>query len=57
MKLKSLETEEDYNIACKRVYFLMHSTEEAIEPDSPEGEELEYLSALIEKYERENHPL
>lgn len=57
MKLKSLETEEDYNNACKRVYFLMHSTEEAIEPDSPEGEELEYLSALIEKYERENHPL
>ncbi|MDX1286213.1 MAG: hypothetical protein R3182_14435 [Draconibacterium sp.] len=57
MKLKSLETEEDYNIACKRVYFLMHTTEEAIEPESPEGEELEYLSALIEKYEQVNHQL
>lgn len=57
MRLESLETEEDYNIACKRVYSLMHSTKETIEPDSLEGEELEYLSALIKKYEQENHPL
>ena len=57
MKIESLRTEEDYNKACKRVYFLMHSSEEAIERDSPEGEELEYLSSLIEKYEKENHRL
>lgn len=50
-----LKTELEYNEACKRVYFLMHSTEEAIEPDSPEGKELEYLTSLIEKYEQENH--
>ncbi len=52
-----LKTEEDYNRACKRVYFLMHNTEEALKPESLEGKELEYLSSLIEKYEQENHQL
>ncbi len=43
------------NDACERVYQLMGSTEKAIEPDSPEGEEMELLSLLIEKYEQEHH--
>lgn len=57
MKTKILKTEEEYNEACERVYLLMNSTENLIEPDSPEGEELELLSLLIEKYEQENYQM
>jgi len=34
---------------------LINSSEDAIEPNSPEGEEMELLSLLIEKYEQENY--
>ena len=55
MKMKILKTEEEYNEACERVYQLINSSEEAIEPNSPEGEEMELISLLIEKYEQENY--
>ena len=55
MKNKILRTEQDYNEACKRVYQLINSSEDAIEPNSQEGEEVELLSLLIEKYEQENY--
>lgn len=54
MKTKILKTEEEYNEACERVYFLMNSFDDA-EPNSPQGEEMELLSLLIEKYEQENY--
>ena len=57
MKTKILKTEEEYNEACERVYLLMNSTENAIEPNSTEGEEMELLSLLIEKYEQENYQM
>ncbi len=57
MKNKILKTEQDYNEACERVYHLMNSSEDAIEPNSPEGEEIKLLSLLIEKYEQENYQL
>lgn len=57
MKTKILKTEQEYNNACERVYTLMNSSENAIEPNSPEGEEMELLSLLIEKYEQENYRL
>jgi HTH-type transcriptional regulator/antitoxin HigA len=57
MKTKIIKTEEEYNEACKRVYLLINSTENSIEPNSPEGEELELLSLLIEKYEQENYQM
>ena len=57
MKTKILKTEQEYNEACESVYRLIHSTEKAIEPDSPEGEEMELLSLLIEKYEQEHHQM
>ena len=57
MKTKILKTEQEYNAACERVYELMHSNENSIEPDSPEGEEIELLSLLIEKYEQEHHQM
>jgi len=57
MKTKILKTELEYNEACERIYELIHSSENSIEPDSPEGEEMELLSLLVEKYEQENYRL
>lgn len=57
MKTKILKTEQEYNEACARIYSLISSSVNAIEPDSPEGEEMELLSLLVEKYEQENHQM
>ena len=53
MKTKILRTEQEYNKACERIYKLINSSTIAIEPESPEGEEIELLSLLVEKYEHE----
>jgi HTH-type transcriptional regulator / antitoxin HigA len=55
MKIKVLKSEKEYNEACKRVYSLINSKSELIEPESTEGQELELLSLLIEKYEQEHY--
>ncbi len=57
MRTKILKTEQEYDEACERIYSLMNSSETVIEPDSREGEELELLSLLVEKYEEEHHLL
>ena len=57
MKTKILKTKQEYNEACERIYSLINSSENDIEPDSPEGEEIELISLVIEKYEQEHHQL
>jgi HTH-type transcriptional regulator / antitoxin HigA len=57
MKTKILKTEKEYNEACDRVYELIHSSENDIDPNTPEGEEIELLSLLIEKYEQEHYQM
>lgn len=57
MKTKILKTEQEYNDACERIYKLIYSNSNAIEPESPEGEEIELLSLLVEKYELGNYPV
>lgn len=57
MKTKILKSEQEYNSACKRIYNLINSNNNPIETDSTEGEELELLSLLVEKYEQENYPI
>jgi HTH-type transcriptional regulator/antitoxin HigA len=57
MKTKILKTAQEYNEACKRIYTLINNKENAIEGDSPEGEEIELLSLLVEKYEQEHYPV
>jgi HTH-type transcriptional regulator/antitoxin HigA len=57
MKTKILRTEQEYNEACERIYRLINSTENSIESNSPEGEEIELLSLLVEKYEQEHYPI
>jgi len=57
MKNRILRTEAEYHEACERIYMLMHRSGEAIDPSTPEGEELELLSLLVEKYEQEHHAM
>jgi len=57
MKTKIIKTEQEYNAACERIYTLIHSDENSIEPDTPEGEEIELLSLLVEKYEQEHYAI
>jgi len=55
MKAKILKNENEYNEACDRIYLLIHSSEEAIEPGTVVADELELLSLLVEKYEQEHY--
>ncbi|MDY6800896.1 MAG: helix-turn-helix domain-containing protein [Bacteroidota bacterium] len=57
MKTKILKTAQDYNEAIERIYELIQSSENTIEPDTAEGEELELLSLLVELYEKEHYPI
>jgi HTH-type transcriptional regulator/antitoxin HigA len=57
MKAKILKTEQEYNEACERIYTLIHASENPVEPGSPDGEEMELLSLLVEKYEQEHFPV
>jgi HTH-type transcriptional regulator/antitoxin HigA len=52
MEIKVIKTEEDYNSSLKRL-------EEVFDApvNSPEGDEAELLTVLIEKYEEEHYPI
>lgn len=52
MKAKILKTEADYDAALARVERLMDA-----EPGTPEAEELELWSLLVEEYERQHYPI
>lgn len=52
MNIKAIKTEEDYNNALLRLEEIFHAP-----ADTPEGDEAEVLSILIEKYEDEHYPI
>jgi len=52
MDIKAIKTEKDYNQALKRLEEIFHA-----EINSPEGDEAEVLTILIEKYEDEHYPI
>ena len=52
MNIKVIKTEEDYQQALKRLEVIFDSP-----IDSPEGDEAEILSILIEKYEDEHYSI
>ncbi len=52
MKIIVIKTEEDYRQALVRFDEIFDTS-----IDSPEGDEAEILSILIEKYETENYPV
>ncbi|MBE9469051.1 MAG: transcriptional regulator [Bacteroidetes bacterium] len=57
MKTKILKTEQEYNEAVERIYELIHSSENAIKPNTAKGEEIELLSLLVELYEKEHYQI
>lgn len=52
MEIKAIKTEKDYRKALDRLKTIFHADE-----DTPNGDEAEVLSILIEKYEDENFPI
>lgn len=52
MEIKLIKTEEDYTIALNKINELFD-----VEPGTPEGDELELLVTLVDKYETENFPM
>jgi HTH-type transcriptional regulator/antitoxin HigA len=52
MNIKVIKTEEDYQLALERLEVIFDAP-----IDSPEGDEAEILSILIEKYEDEHYPI
>lgn len=52
MKIKPLKTKRDYNLAMARLENIFDS-----KSGTPEGDELEILGILIEKYEATHHPI
>ena len=52
MNPKIIKTEEEYEAMMSRVETLMDA-----QPGSPEEDELELLSMLVEKYEEEHYPI
>ena len=52
MDIKPIKVDADYRAALKDIESLMSTS-----PDTPEGEKLEVLVALIEAYEAKHFPL
>jgi HTH-type transcriptional regulator/antitoxin HigA len=57
MKARVIKNEEQYEAACQRIYEMINASQEPIAPGSSEEDELELLSILVEKYEREHYPI
>lgn len=52
MKLKPIKSEQDYQNALERLEIIFDAA-----PNSPEGDEAEILSMLIENYENQFYPI
>ncbi|CAN5156696.1 helix-turn-helix domain-containing protein [soil metagenome] len=52
MDIKAIKSEKDYDLALMRLDAIFHA-----EVDTPEGDEAEVLSILIEKYEDEHYSI
>ena len=52
MEIKVIKTEDDYNKTLKRLEVIFDAP-----IDSPQGDEAELLSILIENYEEEHYPI
>lgn len=52
MNLRPIKTEEDYQLALARLEVIFNA-----KPGSKEGDELEILGILIDKYEKDHFPI
>jgi len=57
MSPRVIKTEKEYNQAISRIYELINSDSQAIEPGTDKGDELEILSILVERYENDHFPV
>lgn len=57
MTVRVIKNEAQYEAACQRIYELINASQEPILPGSSEADEMELLSILVEKYEREHYPI
>ena len=57
MKIGVIKSKTEYEEACQRIYELINASHDPILPGSNEADEMEVLSILIEKYEREQYRL
>ncbi len=52
MTIKPIKTKKDYQLAINRLESIFDA-----KPGTPEGDELEVLGILIDKYEQEHYPI
>lgn len=52
MTIKPIKTKKDYQAALDRLELIFD-----VKPGTPEGDELEVLGILIDKYEQEHYPI
>lgn len=52
MTIKPIKTKKDYQMAINRLEAIFDA-----QPGTPEGDELEVLGILIDKYEQEHYPI
>lgn len=52
MKIRPLKTEKDYQSALAEIEKIFDAS-----PNTPEGDDLEILTTLVEVYEAQNHPI
>ena len=57
MAIGVIRNSAEYEAACKRIYDLINASQESVLPGSSEADEMELLSILVEKYEREHYPV
>jgi HTH-type transcriptional regulator/antitoxin HigA len=57
MTVRVIKNEAQYETACQRIYELINASQEPILLGSSEADEMELLSILVEKYEREHYPI
>lgn len=50
-------TEQEYNIACKRLEEIIDLVDDEAPEDDPLWQELVYVSRIIEAYEEEHYPI
>jgi len=52
MTIRPIRTQEDYEAACGRIDEIFHA-----EPGTPEDDELEILTTLVDRFEEEHYPI
>lgn len=57
MTIKVIKTKSEYESACQRIYELMHASEKPLVQGTSKADEMELLSLLVEKYERDHYPI